>query len=438
MTLRLAAAALLFWQMASAPEPGPAPEPRHFHFLRDVKLEGHRAGQTCTTLDTTVFAHAASESLNDLRVYANGTTETPFITTESATERIDQQPAALRNAGMRGGDIVFDLLMPRRPYTAVELGLNAKDFIATAKVSGSDGRGGAPVELGSFALFDLSGQHLGRSVTLPLQESTFAELHIALHMVSSPGSGQQAFAAAMVTGAEVPPSREAQTLFSSVAAITAMTQRGHETIATVHLPAHVPVERISFELDPGFHKNFLRTVNVTAKPDDAQDTAAVETLSGEISHVTLPPELVQEASDSGLDKRSLDAVLGADLRKGATVEIAVENGDDPPLPIRAVHLEMRERRLCFDASSSSGDTYTLMYGDPALQPPQYDYRRLFTESPAAGRAELGAEHANPDFVARVDERPYTERHPELLWVALIAAVAALGIVAHRTTRKRHR
>lgn len=435
MTLRLAVAAFLFWQITSAADSGPQPEPQHFHYLRDVALRGRGGGQTCATLDTAVFAHAASESLNDLRLYEDGRTETPFAITESATEHVDQQPATLRNAGTRGGDIVFDLVMPHRPYTAVDLQLKAKDFIATAKVTGSDSRGGAPVDMGSFALFDLSGQHLGRSVTLPLQESTFAELHVALHMVSSPGSEPQSFTPSIVTGAEVPPSREAQTIFSSVAAITSITQRGRETIATVHLPAHVPVERISFELDPEFHKNFLRTVNVTAKPDDAQDTAAIETLSGEISHVTLPQGLIGQATASNPDKYSLDAVLGADLRKGATVDIAVENGDDQPLPIRSIHLEMRERRLCFDAAGSS---YTLMYGDAALQPPQYDYRRLFREFPKASLGFLTEERQNPDFVARVDETPYTERHPELLWVALIAAVASLGIVAHRTTRRRHR
>ena len=69
---------------------------------------------------------------------------------------VDVETAAVRNLGLRGGDIVFDLEMPRRAYSEVNLDLAAKNFIATAQVSGSDGRRAPATSLGSFVLFDLS------------------------------------------------------------------------------------------------------------------------------------------------------------------------------------------------------------------------------------------------------------------------------------------
>jgi hypothetical protein len=427
-----AIAAAVVLQLA-APGPGPAPDPQHFQYRRTMQVPSEVTGQACALLDASVFAHAATESLDDLRLYGQATTkpmEIPFTVTESETQHVDADSAAIRNLGLRNGDIVFDIAMPPRPYTAVNLQLNAKNFLATARVSASS----MPIDLGQFTLFDLSTQHLSRSTTLPLQESTFPVLHVTLHLTPAPGTPSQAFPASIVEGATVPPSREAQTLYTPVAETTALTQRGHQTIATIRVPAHVPVERVSFTLAPAFdksQKNFLRPVEITSHPDQSEDSSTAEVLTGEISRV----HLVQAPGELPIDSRrlSVDATLGASLRGSATVEVAIDNGDDPPLPIAAVQLEMRQRGLCFDASL--GTAYTLMYGDTALHTPVYDYARLFSAAPHPIAAVLGPEEPNPAFAPRADARPYTERHPELLWIGLLAVVAALGSVALRSARR---
>ena len=93
---------------------------------------------------------------------------------------------------------------------------------------------------------------------------------------------------------------------------------------------------------------------------------------------------------------------------------------------------MVERNLCFDAAA--GAAYSLYYGDPALAAPQYDYARLFAQQPGAAAARLGGENANPGFRPRPDERPFTERHPALLWIALGAVVLVLGGVALKSVK----
>ena len=89
-----------------------------------------------------------------------------------------------------------------------------------------------------------------------------------------------------------------------------------------------------------------------------------------------------------------------------------------------------ERRLCFDAAA--GDGYVLYYGDSALEAPQYDYGRLFAAARNPAMATLGAEIANAAYQPRPDERPFTEKHPALLWAALIVVIALLGAVAMRS------
>jgi hypothetical protein len=90
---------------------------------------------------------------------------------------------------------------------------------------------------------------------------------------------------------------------------------------------------------------------------------------------------------------------------------------------------MRQREVCFDASMAAGGL-GLFYGDEKLLAPVYDYERLFVAANKPLAAELGAETLNPVFVAPPAEvKPFTERHPEVLWIVLIAVICALGLVA---------
>jgi hypothetical protein len=414
-------------QLGALEAAGPAAAPEHLHWERAINLPAGASGQACAVLDANVFAHAAGRSTNDLRLFA-GNVETPFALSESEPEAADVQHAPVENLGMRGGDVVFDLAMPTRAYTEVALKLAAANFVATAKVSGSDGHGGAATELGTFTLFDLSRQGLSRSTTLPLQESTFAVLHVALHVTGIDGGAYPGLSASMVEGADVPPSREAQTLYTVVAATSAIVQKDSQSIATFTVPAHVPVERVSFALDPTFTHDFFRTVTVDARVADvAGDNEHVE---GEIWRVT------RAGRTPAIDKSQMGfaAEIGSNLRDPATITVAVKNGNDAPLPITAVQLAMRQRSVCFDATPEA--VYILRYGDATLHAPVYDYARLFQPAAAPVPAALGAERENPQYRARADVRPFSERHPELLWIALLLVVAVLGGTALHSVKRR--
>jgi hypothetical protein len=344
------------------------------------------------------------------------------------------------NLGASGATIVFDLEMPERAYTGVTLDLDPEvhDFIATATVSGSDALGGRDkaTALGTFTLFDLASQRLSRDTTIPLQESTFKVLHVALSVAPAAGSAAARFVPAMVRGAQVPPSREAQTIYSTVAETASIATKGRESRASFMVPARVPVERVSFVLAPGFTGNFSREVKVSAlaEPDKSDDDGRAplpEVVTGSILRV--------RASEAGREIRTeqlgVPAILGANLQRVAKVEVAIENGDDQPLPIASVRLEMRQRKICFESPVAGGASLALFYGDSRLDAPEYDYAGLFVASSNPLVAELGPERLNANYRAPAAElRPFTERHPELLWIALIAAICALGVVALRSAK----
>ena len=48
---------------------------------------------------------------------------------------------------------------------------------------------------------------------------------------------------------------------------------------------------------------------------------------------------------------------------------------------------------------------------------------------------LGPERLNPEYrPLAAEEKPVTERHPEVLWVAVIVVICGLGLVALRSAR----
>ncbi len=440
--------AILLWQAAAANGP-PVAQPGAMRYERAVRVAAG-AGQACAVLDAPIFAHAAP-SLTDLRIFpaqaaAAGTAvhEVSYAITLSEAVSEETESARVLNLGASGARIVFDLAMPARAYTGVTLDLDPEvhDFIATATVSGSDAPGerGKATALGTFTLFDLASQRLSRDTTIPLEESTFKFLHVELSVSSAPGSAAARFVPAMVLGATVPPSREAQTVYTTVAETASIATVGRESVATFAVPARVPVERVSFVLAPGFAGNFSREVKVSAlaEPDKSNDDERAplpEVVKGSILRV--------RANEAGREIRTeqlgVPAILGANLQRAAKVEVAIENGDDQPLPISSVRLEMRQRKICFEAPAGGAEGkdsgLALFYGDSRLAAPEYDYARLFVASRKALVTELGPEGLNANYHAPAAPlRPFAERHPELLWIALIAAICALGVVALKAAR----
>lgn len=404
-----------------------APEIKYFRYERAVVAAKAPAatGQTCVALDAGLFAHAAP-GLADLRLYraaGSNAQETPYAVRESMPTEERRQTIAVMNLGTVAGQTTFDAEMPDGTYSDLSLDVRGENFIATVAVTGSHDQTSMATRLGRFTIFDLTKQKLGRSMVLHLPQSDFRYLHF---MIMGPVKPDQ------VRGLTVERTASGEQKYVVVAETASVTQKGKNTVATFTVPAQVPVDRVEFV--PGAQpENFSRDVTVTVK----------RTVSGKAEEDELP----ETASSTGnllrvhgvhdghqIDEEDLavDAPYGS-LDTASTWTVTIDNGDDAPLDLKAVRLEMAERKLCFDAAA--GASYTLFYGDAALEAPRYDYAKLFTPEKDAAQATLAAEQANPLYTARPDTRPFTERYPWLLWVALVAVVALLGTVALRTAKE---
>ncbi|HUI73532.1 MAG TPA: DUF3999 family protein [Candidatus Acidoferrum sp.] len=112
--------------------------------------------------------------------------------------------------------------------------------------------------------------------------------------------------------------------------------------------------------------------------------------------------------------------------------VEVVDGDDQPLSNVVMELCGIQRKILF--VQQPGRAYRVLYGNEKARAPQYDLKYYLASGPEKtvykafplGHEEITANYADP--------RPFTERHPILLWLALAIAVVLLGYTAMRTLR----
>jgi len=400
-----------------------SPEIRYFASERPVQNTPQRPMQTCLILDAQFFAHA-SPQFSDLRLYHDGK-ETPYVIHLSAPVQARETSIVPMNLGRRGGEISFDAAMPEGSYSDIQLDVAGQDFIGTVTVSGSQAQtDSSRTKLGSYTIFDLSHQKLGRSTVLHIPTSDFRYLHFQVAGPLTPES---------ITGIAVDKLPATETRYETVAQSSSVTQKGHASVLEFIVPALVPVDRVAFTVGPeprNFSRNVTITVTAMEPPPmtDAVEPPRPMTLTGNILRI----HTVQDGYR--IDEEDLDIdTPGTMLAKPAKWTVTIDNGDDTPLAVQSVHLEMLQRTLCFEAAGSG--QYTLFYGDPALTAARYDYATLFTPQTDAAQATAGPEQRNPEYQLRPDQRPLTERYPGLLWGALVIVIATLALIALRSAKR---
>ncbi|MGC2163350.1 MAG: DUF3999 family protein [Silvibacterium sp.] len=414
MTLRPATLLLL---IATA-----APSTRYFRYDRAVLNTPPQAQQACLILDPATFAHAGRD-LSSLRLYS-GETETPYAINYAEPVQSSAKSITPLNLGLRTGAASFDAAMPDGPYSNLDLAVDAHDFIATVRVTGSQTQSGTTTSLGSYTIFDFTRQKLGRSTVLHLPASDFHYLHFRIEGPIRP---------VQITGLNTERLLASQPQYVTVATATAVQQQNRDTFIRFTVPVNVPVDRILFTPGPQ-PVSFSRDVTITIAPavarpaTDAEEPLPPTVASGNLLRI----HSIQNGRKIDEEHLAIDSPYQT-FNTGTKWTIAIHNEDDAPLTLKSVSLQMVARTLCFSAQPDA--SYSLYYGDKALATPHYDYATLFTLDKDAARATLGPEQPNPQYQPRPDTRPFTEKHPALLWIALIAAIFLLGVIALRSSKQ---
>jgi len=379
----------------------------YFHYQRQLQPL-NSSGQHYIVVDETVWQHARPD-LSDLRIYL-ADKEIPYrLTIEQGSSETELRQCRVLQPGTVDGKTQFLLDMSGvAEYDRIELNLRARNFVAHARVEGQDDLHGAKwAILGTTTLYDLSDERLGRNFTLKIPLTTYKYLRVTVDKPVNPSDVESGTAG--ITRAQ-------KAVWRDLGSEPKQSQQGKDTILTFSVPGEVPVERAIISVDPT-QQNFLRRLEV-------QGENGQEFGSGEIRRVHM------ERNGQKIDTEQTSLDLRGNI-EGA-LKIIIHNGDDVPLKITGARLQQYERRIYFDADA--GTQPKLYYGDAQLDAPVYDYAKLFQKNTNAEQKQLGAEEVNTAFTGRPDDRPWSERHPAVLWLAIIAAVLILGGVALRSMK----
>ncbi len=386
---------------------GAGPHLSYFKYQRQLAAP-NTSGQHYVVVDETIWRHARPD-LGDLRLYS-AETEVPYLLEiERGRAEAVQENVPLLQPGTVGGKTQFLLDMSGVPeYNRIQLKLAARNFVTHARVEGQDDAHGKHwALLGTTTLYDLSNEKLGNNKTLQIPLTTYKYLRVTIDSPVKP-SDVESGTAGMIS--------EQKATWRDLSSKPKETQEGKDTVFTFLVPTNAPVDRVIFSIDQT-QRGFERTVEI-------QDDKRLRIGSGQLSRIHL------RRNGQKIDVERTSVNLPGTNR--GTLRVIIHNGDDAPLKISGARLQQYERRIYFD--SHAGGRSRLYYGDEKLAAPVYDYTKLFHKDAEASRVDMGVEEANAGYTGRPDDRPWSERHSAVLWVAIIVTVIILGAIALRSMK----
>jgi hypothetical protein len=374
-------------------------EEADFRWERTVQASG--GGLVRFAADGPLFAHARP-GLADLRVVDATGRQVPWRWLPDPAPRALKE-VELLNAGVREKAFVglLDLGPSRAVRNRAELVLpNLRDdYVGRVTVFGSDDRR-AFTRLSTTTVFDLRGAAPAASTTLvfPPTDHRFLRLR---------GVGVPLPVAARVYNAPRRPPLE------RVEADASIEQRKRATEARVdvgHVRGPVDVVRIRTTTT-----RFDRPVTIRGSND------------GRTFRFLREARIVRRA---GIVQ--LDVPVSAAHR---VLSVAVRNGDDAPLEALQVEVLARPRTVVL--ADGFSPPYRLLYGNPSLDKPTYDFARLpARELQPLVSGRLGVERQNHAWTPPEDTRSFLERNPRVVEGSLALVALALGIGGFFALRRR--
>ncbi|MCU1286771.1 MAG: hypothetical protein JWO13_3121 [Acidobacteriales bacterium] len=372
----------------------------YFQRVRNVTVSGPDK-QNYAVLDEAIFEHARAD-LGDLRLFA-GEKEIPYsLAVRSGSTRAEHSSVPILNKGLVRGNTQFVVDVGIPEYDNIRLDVRKRDYLAQVKVEGeNEVDAKAWSDLGSFTIFDFSKEKLGNNSTIRLTTTArFRYLRLTITGPLVPND---------ISGTTVANLQEDKARYVRLSEVPSVSAGSKKTILTWNASDKVPLDRVHFDVDPS-ELNFRRNVSVFC------ENRLI--MTDDLNRIRLVRK------ERKVESENLNVELAGLRCKDYRLEI--ENGDDPQLRINRVFPEMLEHRIYFNPAGAKD--LKLYYGDEKRTAPVYDYAKLF-EVPAdseVAQAQLQPDSANASFTGRPDDRPFTERHPAILWAAMIVAIGALG------------
>lgn len=374
--------------------PASALEVSSFRWERALAAKG---GLTAFEPDGPMYEHAAP-GFADLRVLDARGRQVPWRPRSVRGDQRLQTPQVL-NAGRQGGAAValLDFGPERVVRERIQLDVPLEPFVGRAEVYGSDDRR-TFTRLSSTAIYDVRGATRAVSTAVVFPQSDFRYYRIRAKGVRE----IRGAAAEAVTAAGAPVQRQATIV---------VRQEAKRTVVDADVKYR------------GLTVNELRFASSTPAFDRPVEVSG--SMDGKAFFPAGGGRLYRfgEAGETTLPLSSRYRYL----------RIRISNGDDEPL--RGLRVTLRAYRDYILLAPGYSPPFRVLYGGPAVRP-EYDFAQQPEVRGQPTVVVLGAERANEAFEPPADTRPFAERHPRLIQLALALAAAVLAVAGFLALRRR--
>jgi len=359
-----------------------------------------------------LFAHC-NAGCADLRVVDAQGQEIPYeLRTDRATTRSESHEGRIMENSFASGkytQIVGDLGRDSPFYDRVRVETDRPDFIVWGEVALSDDAKTWRIVEARAPIARFRKRSVDGTQTIPFQGLNSRYIRVRIFET------EQQFS---VTGLTVLREESHAAALAEVPA-TFQIANSDDTTETAWITnfasSHIPVSRLMFGTDT---EEFYRAVRVSGGVDGKLWSYRG---SGVIFRYK-----------QGASTRESLAIDFPEWPHNEMLRVEVINGNDQPLRNAKLSLLAVPRRLVFRPQANAN--YRLLYGNGQAAAPQYDlshYLDSGTVKPAYVAFSLGPEEATANYR---DPRPFSERHPSVLWIALVIAIVLIGLTALKTLR----
>jgi hypothetical protein len=306
--------------------------------------------------------------------------------------------------------VIGDLGESRASYDRVKVETSRPDFIVWAEVALSDDAKTWRVVEARAPIARFRSRAVDGTQTIPFQglSSRYIRVRIADSSAQFPVSG---ISVLREESFEPVRTREVAAAFSQEKSSDPTESIWRTTLASMNQP----ISELQITTD---NPEFYRAVRISGS-SDGQEWPYWG--SGVVYRYT-----------QGNQTRELLRVDFPEATGNKLLRVEIINGNDEPLVNLQLSLAAVPRVLAF--KQVAGQQYRLIYGNEKALRPQYDlghYLDSGVPKPVYGILTLGPEEETANYR---DPRPFTERHPELLWSALGAAIFLIGLTAIKALR----
>lgn len=386
---------------------------RAWRYSRPIQGQAAESdGRAELSLPWEIYAHCYA-NCDDVRIVNSRGEEVPFVIAERhAAPNAESRAARILEKSFvtnRYTQVIGDLGEGRLNYDHVRIETSRQDFIVWAEIALSDDAKTWRIVEARAPIARFRSRAVDGTQTIPIQglSSRYVRVRIA------DASGQFPVNGISVLHEE---SRKFQTKEVS-AAFTQQkpTDTTESAWQATLFSANQPVSEVAIISDTA---EFYRAVRISSSSDEREWSYSG---SGVIYRYK-----------QGDKVRELLRVEFPEISGSRFIRVDVINGNDQPLANVGLILAAVPRTLIF--KQAAREEYRLIYGNQKAGVPQYDlahYVDFTSPRPDHHVLSLGPEEEIANYR---DPRPFTERHPEILWSALGAAIVLIGLTALKTLR----